>query len=479
MDSTKLSSRAAKATIGSVLLLAGLGPVSPVYGGEASFDLQLGASYIDNLFLDTSPDEVDDIVYRASPTLKFTHDSLHWDADLDYRLEWFEYDDLGSSRTFHTYSGTLTAKALRESLALELGAQRSQIISDPDENIPPGRLPQSGNLNDFDQYWVNPRLNRQLGDRTTVDVSYRFTRNQFSEATAQENDDHSASFSLDNYRVGSGLTWALSYDWRRTEYEISAPWEYQIAKGELGVWINSNTRVFAAGGQESPWDDPFTPSFEDSFWEAGFAYTAGEKIRMEFAAGEREFGSSWRGSVDYSFRRGSTTFSYVETPSTTGFRRGGQRIILDPDDPDSSDDFISRPGDAERYLSKRLQWNLDLNLRRTSVGLVLFDEERTGRVTSSGEPREEQNQTGVTARVSWEVGKRTSIAATGGLVTRETTPGRETDLTRASASASYKLGSRTRLSLAYSYADEQPSAPDAARDYVVNTVSLFLTFGLL
>ena len=38
---------------------------------------------------------------------------------------------------------------------------------------------------------------------------------------------------------GQGLTWALRYDWRRSEYEISAPWENQQATAELGFWVNS------------------------------------------------------------------------------------------------------------------------------------------------------------------------------------------------------------------------------------------------
>ena len=36
------------------------------------------------------------------------------------------------------------------------------------------------------------------------------------------------------YAAGRGLTWALEYDWRRTEYEISPPWEHQRAWAELG-----------------------------------------------------------------------------------------------------------------------------------------------------------------------------------------------------------------------------------------------------
>ena len=162
---------------------------------------------------------------------------------------------------------------------------------------------------------------------------------------------------------------------------------------------------------------------DDSFWEAGFAYSPSDKLSAEFAAGERSFGSSWRGRLDYTFRRGSTSLSYDESPTTTGFDRiGGTRSILDAD---NLDDFLNRPGSAERYISKRFNWDLNLEFRRTGFTLSVFDEDRSDRFSADGTLVDDQSQTGVRANFTWQAGVRTEFAVSGSLVDQETGVGQQ------------------------------------------------------
>jgi uncharacterized protein (PEP-CTERM system associated) len=327
----------------------------------------------------------------------------------------------------------------------------------------------------MDELWINPQLNRQLGGAIGLNAGYRYSKLRFDDALTQNNDNHSANFGLDNYRSGSGLTWALRYDWRRTEYEFSAPWEYQQALAELGFWANASTRVFGSGGKESAWDKPLDPAMTDPFWEAGFAYSANENMSAEFAAGERSFGSSWRGMLDYTFRRGSTSLSYNETPTTTGYNRGGgTRSALDPDD---LDEFLDQPGNAERYISKRFQWSLDLDFRRTGFQLSVFDEDRTGRTSADGVPGDDQSQTGVMANFSWQAGVRTEFVISGSFIDRETGSGGESRFSGASFNANYSLGTRSSISLGYQRSEDKPrDEVSTSRDYVANVVSLFFTY---
>ena len=298
---------------------------------------------------------------------------------------------------------------------------------------------------------------------------------EYDDDLTQDNKNQTALLMIENYRAGRGFTWRLKYDWRRTEYDVSPPWEYQRASAELGYWVGSGTRIFGAGGKETAWDDPFDPSMEDSFWEAGFAHTAGENLSAEFAAGERSFGSSWRGNLDYQFRRGSTSLSYVESPTTTGYGRGaGTRTVLDPTD---FDDYLDRPGSDERYLMERLQWNLTLQFRRLGFDLSAFDEDRTGRVTTDGEMLEDQSETGVRATIDWKLGVRTEIAVTGSMLDRETSLDAKTKFLSAGLNVTYKLGARTDLTLGYSYAEEEPRGQiPTGRDYVENVISLYFTY---
>ena len=449
---------------------------TPAIAADVSLEVQLGMSYTDNLFLEEAPDDFEDTVFRGQTTLGVNHESPHWDAGLRYTFDWYRYEDFEADNEYQIYDGFVTGKAFNESLTVRAGVRRSQVLGDPDDVASPDRLALSGNLIDRDQFYVNPQFERDFGRSVSLSTSYRYTDHNYDDPLVQENTDHNASFRLDNYRAGAGPTWALRYEWRRSEYDISPPWEYQDAGIELGSWVSPNMRLFAAGGKESPWDDPFTPSLEDTYWEAGFAYTAADSLDVEFAAGEREFGSNWRGRINYRFRRGSTSFSYVETPWTTGYDRGGSRPVLDPDE---IDDFLSRPGSAERYVSERLRWQLRIELRRTTFSLVAFDERRVNRIDGEGSPFDDQEQTGVNAAVSWEAGNRTSINARIGFTDRRTSDTQETELIRAGLGVRYRLGAKSTLSLTYDYAEEQPTGEIFTRDYVANTVSLFFVYSVL
>ena len=459
------------------LLVAGLLPVLS-FAGEFGGGVRLGISHTDNVYLVTSPDEIDDLIYQASPFLTYVHESSTLDANVQYTFDWFRYDEIEATSKYHRGEASLTGKFLQDSLQLEAGARRSQVLSDPDGVIPPGRLPLSGNLQDQDEWWVNPTLNRRLASVVTLNAGYRYSEILFDDSLAQDNTNQNANVAIENYSAGEGLTWALRYDWRRTDYEESIlPWEYQQASAALGFWLNSKARIFASGGEESAWDDPLDAALADPFWEAGVAYSAGENLKAEFAAGERSFGSSWRGNVDYTFKRGSTSMSYNESPTTTGFNRGGgARNVLDPED---LDDFLDQPGNAERYISKRFQWDLSLNFRRTNVGLVIFDEDRSGRSSIDGTPLDDQTQTGTTASFSWQAGIRTEFVASGSIIDRESSDTNKSRFNSAGINVNYRLGTRSNISLGYQYSEQQPGKNSTnSQDYVANVVSLFFTYTL-
>lgn len=455
------------------LLVASLLPPT-VVAAEVGGGVRVGVSYTDNVSLATT-DEVDDVVYRASTNLRIDHESPNLDANLNYAFNWYKYSDLDSTSKYHRGEASVTAKAWQESFLTTFGVSRRQTIADPDDVLPSGRLPRSGNLVDQDEWWVNPRLTRVMGNSVTLSANYRFSDIDFDREQTQGNQNQSAVLTADNYRAAQGLTWRLNYNWRRTEYDDSDPWEFQQASAELGYWISSGTRIFGSGGKETAWDDPLDPSMEDSFWEAGFAHAAGDKLSAEFAAGERSFGSSWRGQLDYSFRRGTTSISYSETPTTTGYNRGASRQRVD--DPDEFDDFLDQPGSDERYLAERLQWSLNLAFRRSNFRLLAFDEDRTGRVTAGGTLLDDQSQTGVRAGVNRQLGVRTEISFSGAIIDRDTGNDQKSKYIDARLDVTYRLGSRSDVSFGYTYAEEDPRGQESAsNDYFENVYSLSFAY---
>ena len=112
--------------------------VPVVQAAEIELGIRVGVSHTDNVFLDPSPNEIEDIVYRASPWIDFSHMSPTLDAALRYRFDWYSYDEIDARQSFHMGAGSVTGKLFEEALALEIGASRGQVLGDQDEVIPPG-----------------------------------------------------------------------------------------------------------------------------------------------------------------------------------------------------------------------------------------------------------------------------------------------------------------------------------------------------
>lgn len=444
---------------------------SSTAGAEFSSAVTAGISHTDNVRLE-AVDEDSELIYRLEPSFHFARESAAITVNADYRLQALRYRDIGETDVYHQYNASLRAALIPDTFFLEVGGNRSQSIVDPERTIPLSNLPISGNRQDRDEYYAAPSFQYALGNSIAAAGEYRHSWLEYEEEGAQSNRQGEARFSLDNYRKERGLTWALRYNWERTQYDLEIPWEYQRAMAELGFWAGTNTRFFAAAGRESAWDMPLDPKMEDDLWEAGFSQQVGERLSAEFAAGERSFGSSWRGNLQFRFRRGSTTLSYAETPTTEGrirYRRGAF------DGPEVPDDFLTRPGSTERFVAKRLLWTVNVDLRRTNAALSLFDTDRTDRTEADGTPLDDVSQSGANLVLSYELGARTSLHMGGSWAERELESGGTSDLMRGFFGADYRLGSKTTLSLNYDYTEEDPEGVPTIRDYVANIVSLDLT----
>ncbi len=477
MDTTATKAaeqRLLQATVSVGLMLAAM----PAASLEFEPRVTLGITYTDNVSLEPV-DEQDETIYRAEPGFALTHETSRVNLTADYLMQAFRYADLGQSEVYHQYNANLRTDLVRDTVFLDIGGNRSQSILDPELNIPQTNLPISGNRQDRDEYYVSPSFQYALGSTLTAGGSYRNTWVDYSEGGPGRFNDSSenrdAQFSLDNYRRGVGLAWALRYEWRRTEYdEEFEPFEYQQAAAELGFWLSGSTRIFASGGKESAWDAPLDPALEDNFWEAGFVHQVGERLSAEFAAGERSFGSSWRGNLELTFRRGSTSLSYSETPTTESRNRSRVRSA-DFTDPVRLDDFLARPGSGDRFIAKRLEWRLDYALTRTTFSVAAFSDERTDRTEADGTMLADEEQQGINAAITYRVGARTDVGFSGSFARRDFRDGEESDLIRAGVSVDYRLGARTNLRLEYDYTEEDADVTARARDYVANTVSLLLT----
>jgi uncharacterized protein (PEP-CTERM system associated) len=451
---------------------------APAAHAELIPEIQFGVARTDNLTL-AAVDPEAQTVYSLVPSLIYTNDAPRFIADAEYEIQGYRYDQRDETEVFHLLDGVFSLGLDPDNLFLDFGASRTQAIDDPEGTIPHGNLPISSNRVDVDEAYAGPRLFYPIGSNVTANAAYQraIVRYRYDEddlaSSRSDFDDDTLTFSLDNYRREQGFTWATRYTDYRTTYdlELYAPWEYRQATMEIGGWVSSVVRLFASGGRESAWDAPLDPSLEDSFWEAGFAAERGESFSAEFAAGERTYGSSRRGSLNYLFERGGTTLSYVESPTTQG--RNRYSVEGELEDAEPPDDLLTRPGTGERYVSKRLLWRLRLDWDRTGFGVYVYDETRENRIAADGTPLGDELQSGATVSASWRPGARTEFTLDVTRTVREFAPGEEYRGDSISLIGDYDIGSRTLLSLELSRVEER--RPAATAGYEADLIALFLT----
>jgi hypothetical protein len=453
-----------------------LGIASVAAAGEFDAELSVGGIRTDNVTL-VPVDPEPATVLLVSPGFTYTQDSAKLTADVAYQLEGYYYREREESKFYNLLDAELAFGLVPDRLFLDMGGGRSQAIIDPRGKIPFDNLPIIGNRVDRDDFYIGPSFQVPVGENVVMNGDLRRTWVRYADSLPtqsglEESVGDEGGLSVDNYRKGVGLSWAMRYFDENVDYGASfTPYRYRQAYIQLGFWVNESTRLFVAGGGESPWDAPLESDLEDSFWEAGVARELGDKFQAEFAVGDRSFGSVVRGDFAYDFDRGSTAFSYNETPTTNANDSFSQGGLLDPDEPN---DYLFRAGSGERYISKRLEWSLDLDWERYALALALFDESREDRAEVNGVPLGDERQSGADVNASWKLGSRTEVYVRAMHVDREFAGGEQSDIAAAAFGTRYRLGRNMLLSLELERR-EQTSLLTTALDYRADLISLVWT----
>jgi len=454
-----------------------MGIAGAAVAGEFEPNVSVGVTRTDNVTLvPVGPESANVVVLR--PGFTYTQDSSKLSADVAYRMDAYRYQERGNSEIYHVLDADLSLAMVPDRLFLDFGGSRSQAIIDPEGTISFDNLAITNNRVNRDDLSVGPSFQVPVGDNVLVngDLRRTFVRyaNQLATVGAlKDYESDAAGLSVDNYRKGVGISWAARYVHQNVDYSepLVSSYRYQQAYAELGYWVSEGTRLFVAAGKESPWDRPLDSSLSDSFWEAGVVRQAGERFRAELALGDRSFGSSWRGKLDYNFNRGNTTLSYNETPTTSANDRFSGGSLLDPEQPN---DYLFRAGSAERYISKRLQWSLNLKWERYDVSVALFDEARDDRTQVNGAPLANERQSGANFSAAWRPGTRTELHLRAMRADRRFADGKESDLAATAAGVTYRLGRQMRLSFELERR-EQVAAATPALSYHENLASVVFT----
>ncbi len=450
---------------------------------ETSAAVSAGALYTDNFCLANSDPE-DEWIGTLRPDVSLrgrggrVSASLQASAEYNSRAE-SDVDCSGSRGGQLTDQESVIPRVrftgevelVQNALFLESNASASRAPLDPfapgvDDNFS-GR----DNSNIIWNYAVGARLQRRLFE--VADLFLRYTYDEQFNSTDQLGDssEDRVQFELARAADGSRLSYGVSGQYSRVEYEASPTAdafnnEFKSAQVNVGLELSDVWQLNGLVGEER---NEYTSALEDidgSFWDVGVRWTPNERAQVDLGYGERFFGETPRMAVRYRHRRIELSATYERTLSLPRNLRAAQPLddsddIFGPDPGTLPGGPLEPGGDLtflgdSPVLDERFTASWRFNGRRTSFGLTGSDSQQVR--TEDGD---EATFSSLTFTAERELGRRLSATARVGWNQREgrgenvSAFAEETRIWRGGVGVTRGLGRATSVSLAYEYVDSE------------------------
>ena len=343
---------------------------------------------VGNINLAEDPkDEIDVAGVEAVPGIYASYLTPRADAYLDYSLIGRAFEDSDYDEISHRLTASGGYLVVPEWFRIQGQATYSDGILDPTRGYNYGGVGLFGGSNrtEVATASVTPVLNHDFRD-FTLDARYSYGRVWYLDQPdtperpiyslyQDDSTDQNAYVGITTREERWRATMRLFYEWQKSEFERTVPYNYERAGVDLGFRLSRTVRVVADGGVESDLDESTTAGGLDAtYWHAGFEWRPDERTTLDARYGERFFGESWRVQLNRETRYLTVTLSYVEDPQVETRRIG---INFDPDQfppPDLNQDlsgFTSYP-----FIHKAALATLLAKGARTRVRLDVYDHKR-------------------------------------------------------------------------------------------------------
>jgi uncharacterized protein (PEP-CTERM system associated) len=457
MKQKKTSARRSITVTGAVLVALAGAAAMPA-AAEATFEPSLGLDlmWLDNLNLASAEEaKQEEYIGQVTPGLRLTQTSRRFDAYLDYKLQALFYEkDSEQNDAFHNASVSADITAVEDWFFIGMDGSYFQSIVDPEQPVNTNNLFNVGNTSDTAAGRITPQLRHRFSS-VQVDASYSLGWVDYRDSgTSQQTllDDsrnEDAVAQLSSADAEATVTWLARYDYQHAEYDVSLPFEFERAFGELGVRVAEGLRLIGRGGVESdPFSVPADGGLEESFWAGGFSYSRGQRLDLQVLVGERFFGTSYDAVLRSRGRVLQLEVGYSESP-TTQTQRVAMRDVQTPDPalpvgPVAPEDALFGRATSEVYLLKRAYAQLAATGRVTRVGLDVSAEKRKYVLLAGIEDEFRSGRLFLTR----EFGQRTSGEVSVGIVETDLRDGGSFRDQQYDLRLSREIGARTSVSLA-------------------------------
>lgn len=446
--------------------------------------ISLSSYFTDNICR-TNLQKQDEIVHTATPTVRVSGSGGRARLSLDAALQYNSLGQLdldcprggfGLNNNVNTFvpRGTVRGELdlVEDWLTLDANATASQNRVNP--FLPGGEdaVDGSNNSNTTYQYGAAATVRRRLAGEADLLLRYGYDEQINVIGALGDSQQETALFTLANDPARRRLSLGVDASYSDVAFQGRNPafggnqaeGDAQLASASLGALLQVN-RVWelnAAYGEE--WND-FVSVFQDndgSFWDVGFRWSPSTRVTVEGGWGERFFGSTPRGSIDYSHKHSNFRLAYERSVNTNrnlrvlGLLDDG--LVLDPDLPLNEQGIPTGAGNTV-LINEQLLASYSLRGRRSELTATASDSQQT-RAIDGGESRFRNTIIELTRalnstlrmrlRLSWD--ERENLASTPVFF------GPDSETWGVLVDATRDIGTRTSLRLAYGYLSRESDA---------------------
>ncbi|MFV8835510.1 TIGR03016 family PEP-CTERM system-associated outer membrane protein [Aquisalimonas sp. APHAB1-3] len=406
--------------------------VCPAQTQESPFSitprLDQRVTVTDNVGLSPRGQESNDLIYSVAPGVLVEADGNRVTGRLDYSWDnRFYVNEDQRDRASHRLNTSGNAELVEDFLFLDARAsrrQRAQTLVDPlgfDEGVGPDGT-------DVTTWQISPYVRQRLGRFALVDARYTYDQVRYGQGNLRDSSSDTYALDVSSGPMFGRYFWSGNFSRQEIRYDTELAFagddEVVLASvsGTAGVQLTPRLSVFGTVGEER---NDFVSAREEvdgSFWSAGGRWSPSQRTSMEATYGERFFGST--ATLDFQHRRRNSLWraSYSEGISTTR----GEILVPDPfcvdalvDDGFTEEEAIllcAQFGDAslalteDVFVSERAQVSVRYDMRRSSWSLLGFRSERDylSEREQIDDLRRDERRTGVTGRMDWDLGPRTT-----------------------------------------------------------------------
>lgn len=269
-----------------------------------------------------------DFITQINPGLQFTGVGRRLNISTNYTMNNLIFAKSNRNLIRHQLSATTTAEVIKNFFFIDGAARRSQqnISTLGPQAVDNANL--SGNRLDLRTYNVSPYLRYRF--KTFASTELRYTRGIVESSGGGTNlalrnsQRDSYQFNLNSGSAFRTLQWGLNYSKNIihfTSFNREIKMERSLAN--LRYNLTSQFALTATGGYESNhFGSALRRDISAPSWTIGFFWAPTQRTDLNFAAGKRFFGDTYRGDFNHRTRLTTWSANYIEEVTTFNQQAG-------------------------------------------------------------------------------------------------------------------------------------------------------------